>query len=134
MIKAFIEKFYTNKTYFTYDELKCPCCGECKTTGEAFRMIYVARVIANTRFKITSGYRCPKHNAEEGSTSENHIRGEAFDIYCTESWLRIKIIAGLILVGFRRIGIHKTFIHVDRMDQHQGDIQPALWIGKNPGQ
>lgn len=134
MIKKLIEKFYSNRTYFTYDELKCPCCGECKVTEEAFSMLYVARVIAGTRFKINSGYRCLKHNEEEGSTSLNHPEGVAFDIHCTESWLRIKIIVGLILAGFRRIGLHKTFIHADIMDNvAEWHKRAAFWIGRNTG-
>jgi len=122
--------------HFKRSDFACPCCSKEKMKDNVLIKLQTARVIADIPFIISSGYRCEKHNKEVGSTAENHTRGEAFDIYCAESWLRIKIIVGLILAGFRRIGIHKTFIHVDRMDQRPGfvNIGPALWTGKNSGQ
>jgi len=76
-----------------------------------------ARMIADVPFKINSGYRCPKHNLAVGSTSENHTSGHAADIGCTAGTERIYILRGLIMAGFKRIGIRKDFIHVDDMDK-----------------
>lgn len=76
-----------------------------------------ARMIADTPFKINSGYRCPKHNKEVGSTSDNHPSGHGSDIEAKTNRKRIKILTGLIKAGFKRIGIHKTFIHADDMDK-----------------
>jgi len=75
-----------------------------------------ARMIADTPFVITSGYRCLKHNAEINSTSKNHPSGHAADIACDNGLKRIRILTGLIKAGFLRIGIRKDFIHVDDMD------------------
>jgi uncharacterized protein YcbK (DUF882 family) len=72
-----------------------------------------AREESTISFTITSGYRCPKHNKEVGSTSTNHTSGKAADIKCFDGYSRLKIIAALIKVGFRRIGIGKDFIHCD---------------------
>ena len=76
-----------------------------------------ARMIAGVAFNINSGYRCPQHNQEIGSISENHPSGHGFDIDCTTSYQRIRILTGLIKAGFKRIGIHKIFIHADDMDK-----------------
>jgi hypothetical protein len=128
MIEDIIKK-YQNKSYFTYDELKCPCCGECHIDKRAFIMLYQARVLSGIPFIINSAYRCPAHNIEIGSTSQNHTEGKAFDISCLTSGDRILIVSKLLLVGFKRIGLHKTFIHADCMPKRD-----AFWIGKNIGQ
>lgn len=73
-----------------------------------------ARGMANTPFVITSGYRCEKHNKEVGgSHTSSHLKGCAVDIAAPDSVARGQILRGLILAGFRRIGIGQDFIHVD---------------------
>ena len=73
-----------------------------------------ARHIAGVPFKITSGYRNPKHNAQVGGVDDStHTTKEAVDIACTDSAIRWKIINALIQVGFNRIGVAKNFIHAD---------------------
>uniref|UniRef100_A0A6M3JEP6 Putative peptidase n=1 Tax=viral metagenome TaxID=1070528 RepID=A0A6M3JEP6_9ZZZZ len=78
-----------------------------------------AREIAGVPFIVTSGYRCEKHNAEVGSTSNNHTSGKAADIKADDGPTRGKILKGLYLAGFRRIGISfkGNFIHADSMDK-----------------
>lgn len=102
---------------FDLDEFKCPCCGKCDMDLHFVLRLDYARMMANTFFEINSGYRCPKHNTEVGSTSDNHPSGHAADIACTIGSKRIKILEGLIKAGFNRIGIRKDFIHVDDMDK-----------------
>ncbi len=102
--------------YFTTHEFDCPCCGESKMDIAFVMKLDNARGEAGTPFVITSGYRCVKHNLELGSTSKNHTSGHAADIACTEGQKRIKILRGLIVAGFKRIGMRKDFIHVDDTD------------------
>ena len=67
-------------------------------------------------FKITSGYRTPKHNTSvKGSKSSSHmnIPCNACDIAVKDSSTRYKIISSLLKVGINRIGIGKNFIHCD---------------------
>jgi len=52
------------------------------------------------------------------------MKGLASDIRYTSSSECFKILNGLILAGFRRIGIYKTFIHVD-IDQDK--VQGVIW-------
>jgi uncharacterized protein YcbK (DUF882 family) len=73
-----------------------------------------ARKAAAIGFKITSGYRTPKHNEKVGGVpSSSHTKGHAVDIYAPTSRQKFIIINSLLQAGFNRIGIAKNFIHVD---------------------
>lgn len=76
--------------------------------------LQVMREIAGVRFDITSGYRTPAHNKEvSGKSDSEHLYGKASDIKCNNSVMRAHLIKSAILAGFTRIGIGRTFIHVD---------------------
>jgi len=110
-------------------ELACHCCGECHMDRNFLNKLLFARKLANIPFNINSGYRCPKYNASDvvGSTSQNHTSGRAVDISVTGTNQRMVIMASLIKAGFRRIGVYKTFIHADNMNE--GGISPeAMWM------
>jgi uncharacterized protein YcbK (DUF882 family) len=84
-----------------------------------------ARSLANVPFKITSGIRSEAQNKKVGGVSDSsHLLGYAADIACTNSVLRHKILTALIKVGFNRIGIAKTFIHVDN---DPGKPENVIW-------
>ena len=72
-----------------------------------------AREIAGIPFIINSAYRSPEHPLSIKNPSSSHIKGLAVDIKATASVTRFKIVQALIEVGFNRIGIADTFIHVD---------------------
>lgn len=107
--------FETNKNYFKPEEFACKCgCGVNNIQEELIKKLNVARNIAGVPFKITSGYRCPEHNKKVGGVANSsHIDGSAVDIYCDNDSDRFKIILGLLIAGFTRIGIGKDFIHCD---------------------
>lgn len=101
-------------TYFSDLELKCKCCGQLEMEHSFMRDLHEARKIAQTPMAINSGFRCLTHNAAiGGSISSSHILGLAVDIKTVGSRERFVILNALIEVGFTRIGIAKTFIHVD---------------------
>lgn len=73
-----------------------------------------ARTIANTPFKITSGFRTPQQNQTAGGEPNSaHLRGLAADIACTDSTRQA------IMRGFLTCGIpvftedNPNHIHVD---------------------
>jgi zinc D-Ala-D-Ala carboxypeptidase len=106
--------------YFKLSEFKCHCgkCGD-PPMGPAFLdLLDHAREIADVPFTIVSGYRCPAHNKAVGSTSTNHVRGMAADIATPSNFARGRILKGLYLAGFIRIGISLKgkFIHADIND------------------
>ncbi len=73
-----------------------------------------ARKAAAIGFKITSGYRTPKHNEKVGGVpSSSHTKGHAVDIYAPTSRQKFIIINSLLQARFNRIGIAKNFIPVD---------------------
>ena len=86
---------------------------------EFLTMLDNARDLAGITFKINSGYRTEaKNNAIYKSLGKtpiksSHLQGYAADIHCNSSQDRLTILNALIRVGFKRIGIAKSFIHCD---------------------
>ena len=71
---------------FRHDMFACPCCGENKINSEVVKRMNKALLFFQEMFwggvavKITSGYRCPKHNKEEGGADHSlHMQGLAAD-------------------------------------------------------
>lgn len=93
--------------------------------NEFLELLDDARGLAGVPFKINSGYRTESHNKKVGGKpTSSHTKGLAADIHCVNDRVRIEIVRALIEVGFTRIGIAKTFIHVD-LDHDKND---AIWI------
>lgn len=87
-------------------------------------MLDDARHIAGIPFKIVSGYRTLAHNTRiGGSKTSSHMKGFAADIYYDQKKDALRIIAALHQVGFRRMGLADTFIHVD----NDPDKPEAYW-------
>jgi hypothetical protein len=110
------------KNYFPEKDMACKCCGVSKMQPSTIEKLNKAREIAGFPFKINSAYRCEKHNKAIGSNSIVHPLGYAADISCTESRKRFIIIDALLKAGFRRIGVHKQFIHADDCPTRDQDV------------
>ena len=111
--------------HFKPQEFDCPCCGANMMQQEFMDRLDKAREIAGIPFRITSGYRCPRHNAKVGGVPNSaHTKGLAADIQVLESNERWKILRALLALGFCRIGIGENFIHVD-MDKSKP--QRVIW-------
>jgi zinc D-Ala-D-Ala carboxypeptidase len=104
---------------FKEEEFICKCgCGLLNYDKESADMLQIARTFSDTPYVINSACRCVKHNANvSGSDTSSHLADEkpstAWDIKATNSVTRFKILKGLILAGFTRIGIANSFIHAD---------------------
>ena len=84
-----------------------------------------ARMLADTPFKITSGYRTEAHNEKVGGVKgSSHRKGCAVDIAVSSGLQRSAIVCALTKVGFTRLGIAKTFVHVD-LDKNK---QNSVWL------
>ena len=82
-----------------------------------------AREYANIPFVINSAYRSPEHPLSIKNPSSSHIKGLAVDIGAKDSRTRFLIVDALLAVGFSRIGIADSFIHVDSdLDKSQNVI------------
>ena len=85
-----------------------------------------AREYAGIPFKINSAYRTEEHNKSiGGSPNSSHIKGLAVDISAKDSRTRFKVLEALIKVGFNRIGVASTFIHVDDDKDKSSDV---IWV------
>ena len=112
--------------YFKPKEFECPCCGKCDMDATLVFSLDTLRDFVGEPLIITSGFRCPKHNEEIGGAPNSaHLRGKAADILVTNSELRWKILYFALLIGFQRIGIGRTFIHLDIDDELPS---PCIWV------
>ena len=84
-----------------------------------------AREYSGIPFKINSAYRSPEHPLSIKNPSSSHIKGLAVDISVNDSRTRFIVLNALMHVGFNRIGIAKTFIHVD-LDKEKS--QNVIWM------
>lgn len=102
--------------HFKPEEFKCKCgCGGGFEMMEAefLEMLDRTRDMAGIPFTLNSAYRCPAHNKAIGSHSDNHPSGQAVDVKCLYSVTRYIIVTSALKVGFKRIGLHREFIHLD---------------------
>ena len=86
-----------------------------------------AREYAGIPFVINSAYRSPDHPLSIKNPTSSHIKGLAVDIKAKDSTTRGLILDALRVVGFNRIGIAETFIHVD-LDVEKS--QNVTWLYK----
>jgi zinc D-Ala-D-Ala carboxypeptidase len=102
--------------WFNYSEFDSPDDpGSGNYMDEEFLdMLDEARSVAGIPFVITSGLRTEAWNHRVGGTpNSSHMKGCAADIACSTSRDRFLIVTALLEVGFDRIGIYDTYIHVD---------------------
>jgi uncharacterized protein YcbK (DUF882 family) len=105
----------------------CPC-GACHYTASTrlINRLNEAREEAGIPFIITSGPRCPSYNQQiGGATYSEHIDGDGADVACSDSRTRWKIIDAAVKVGFNRIGIAKSFIHLGVSASNDQDV---IWL------
>jgi zinc D-Ala-D-Ala carboxypeptidase len=102
---------------FTETDQNCNCgCGLnlAPRHPRFLQALTTARELAGVPFVINSWTRCERHNkAVGGEEASSHLKGCAVDIGCKDSATRWKILHALMMAGFSRIGIGKTFLHAD---------------------
>ena len=113
--------------YFSYDEFDSPdeLGSGSKMNKELLHMLDAARKLYGKPIRVTSGFRTKDHNKKVGGVvSSSHLKGLAVDLACSESRNRFKMIKALLEVGFKRLGVASTFIHVD-IDKNKS--QNVIW-------
>ena len=88
-------------------------------------MLEQARKMAKLPFVISSGYRCENHPESIKNPTSSHVKGLAVDRKCNDSKSRAIILDALGFVGFKRFGLHKSFIHAD-IDESKAN--PVIWL------
>lgn len=114
--------------YFKPEEFEkaTPACS-IDDMDEAFLLkLDDARSICFVPFVINSAFRSKDYEKSKNrSGTSSHCKGLAVDIRCNSSADRLRILLALLAVGFRRIGLYSTFIHID-MDTSK---RPSVWLG-----
>jgi len=114
-------KYFKLKEFDSPDE---PGSGK-HMNKEIVHMLDAVRKKFGKPIKINSGYRTIARNKKIGGVADSsHLKGLAADISCSNSVDRFKLLNLLLEVGFNRIGIAKSFIHVD-IDKNK--FQNVIW-------
>lgn len=115
------------KYFKDYEFLQCsPPCDVSQVSPGSLDRLDKARAFAGIPFIVNSAYRSSEYEKKKGrSGSGAHTRGCAFDIRCTDSRSRFLIVMSAIEAGFTRIGIAKTFVH---LDDDASLSHPCIWL------
>jgi len=105
--------------YFKFSEFDSP---DAPGSGAAFmdvafvRKLDAIRIRCGFPLRVSSGYRTAEHNAKVGGAAKSaHCLGVAADLVIPEpqSLNRLIFIKAALAEGINRIGIGKSFVHVD---------------------
>lgn len=123
--------------YFTSKEFACKCgCGAGEDLSdidtELLNRLCTVRELHGP-LMITSGARCIAHNAKEGGkpisahiTEPGKTKCRAADLLCLDVITRGALLP-LIYTQFKRVGIQRSFIHVDVCGGPLY-ISPTTWL------
>jgi len=100
--------------YFKLEEFECKCgCGFNEVSPKLVTTLDYMRELVGP-ITIESGCRCKEWNKKQGGAENSaHLKGTAADIKINGSRGRYNILAAAIKQNVNRIGIAKTFIHID---------------------
>ena len=115
------------KSYFTDKEIECRCgCGFKGVQPPFLYKMNDLRHYFGSPIHPTSFCRCAGHNAKVGgSVTSSHPKGWACDILIPSELGKYKLLIAAGKVGFRGIGIGKTFIHLDDDPNKPGS---RIWL------
>lgn len=100
-----------------------PSCSLQDMNQETMRRLDKARDIAGIPFVLNSAFRSVAWEKSHGRTGTGaHPHGRAVDIRCNTSTNRMKIVRACLAAGFNRIGIGKTYVHVDDDPANAPDV------------
>ena len=112
--------------YFKLSEFACPCCGANNINEDFVKLLDKIREAYGKPMVVKSGYRCKKHNEEVGGVPESaHVDGVAADIGCSFAQDRMALVYAALKLGVRRVGIAKSFVHLDTSESLPQDV---IWI------
>ena len=90
------------------------------------QLVQLSKLVSSPLY-FTSSFRTPTQNRIcGGSPTSSHLKGLAFDIKCTTSLFRFKLINAIHILGISRYGVYKNFIHID-FDRSKS--QNVTWYG-----
>ena len=109
--------------YFKVEDFACSETGENEIQDGFVKRLDELREACGFPFIVTSGYRSPNHPIEAKKSSPGaHAQGIAADIAVNGGAQRRKVVHSAIILGFKGIGVAKSFVHVDTRES-----TPVMW-------
>lgn len=106
-----VTEFYSTKDTNLSDDLKTL---DKIVDPKLLSMLNHARELDGKAWKVNSGRRSAEYNKIVGGvTGSAHVKGLAVDISAPTGKRKFEIVKAALEVGFDRIGIAKSFIHLD---------------------
>ena len=105
--------------YFAPKEFQAcvPSCSIEQMDAGFLELLDQVREAAGIPLVLNCAFRSVAHEKQMGRSGNSaHTRGRAVDIRCNASATRFKIVAAALECGIRRIGIGRTFVHLDNDD------------------
>ena len=116
--------------HFSSAELSCRHCGLMLMQPDFMQRLERVRSRVGFVLPVSSGYRCPEHNARVSTTGRSgpHTTGRAVDIRISGERVVFLVHAALSLgmtgIGVMQRGAHeRSFIHLDDLT----DGRPRIW-------
>lgn len=113
---------------FELHEFECKHCRENKINHRTVDRLQRLRTLLGFPLVVTSGYRCPVHNAAVSTTGATgpHTTGQAIDV-AVRGPNALKVVVAAVGVGFTGIGVQQKgatrFIHLDDLTEGR----PTIW-------
>lgn len=105
--------------YFSEKEFnRCvPSCSMSDMDNDFLLLLDKVREDAGVPFILNCAYRSEEWDKSKGRSGKSaHTKGKAVDIKCNTSANAYKIVNAALKNGIKRIGIGRTFIHIDNDD------------------
>lgn len=103
-----------NPRYFSEDEFQKIGCSMADVDTSLLVTLDALRSLVGEPLVLTSAYRSLEQNQKAGGKPNSaHLKGLAVDIACCTSRKRYAIVMAALRLGIRRIGIGKSFVHID---------------------
>ena len=121
-----------NFRHFKLEEFACRHCGKNLIDAVFVDELDELRHRLGFPLVITSGYRCPEHNARVSSTGRAgpHTTGRAADI-AVDRTRAYEVLQTALLMKFTGIGVQQKgssrFIHLDNLPNAPGQLRPTVW-------
>lgn len=128
------EKFMKKSYYFSEKEFnKCtPFCSMEDMEQDFLYLMDDIRRKAGIPLIINCAYRSKEYDIKKGRSGNSaHTYGLAVDFKCLDNQTRQKIVKAAHECGVVRMGIGRTFIHID-MGERLG-LRPAIWVYDDNG-
>ena len=118
-------RLYDEQSRFTTGEFRCRCeCGfgshEKDIDPTLIEKLNMLRRLYGKALVVVSGARCVEYNRSVGGVENSaHLphsqtkQCRAVDIYVVDSADRYTLVDYALRIGFNRIGLAKTFLHLD---------------------